>query len=143
MEEFPFTESEWQRVNDVATSLTNAILEDDDVLKDSLFAELSAVLEELRGRYGNHPVLLETEADFCDDPLLQRDMYESAIESAKSNALPTFTIRLSLAKVLLGDFNDPMEAAVELKACEPELATEADEWDTREWSQLMKQCTER
>lgn len=140
MEQFPFTKLEWQHVSDVTSVLVNATLEDDDVLSDSLFAELSAVLHELRERYGEHPILLETEADFCDDPAVQLDMYRQAIHLALSNALPTFTIRMSLAAVLLTHFNDPAAAACELNACKPELAAQVDEWETREWSELMSQC---
>jgi hypothetical protein len=143
MEESPFTELEWQQVRDAGNAIVNASLQDDDVLGDSLFAELSAVLHELRQRYGNHPILLETEADFCDDPSVQRDMYRLAIQLAETNALPTLTIRMSLANVLLTDFNDPMKAVSELKACEPELATKADEWDVQKWFELMRQCEER
>jgi hypothetical protein len=143
MEEFPFTELEWQRVNDASCSLTNACLQDDWILRDSLFAELSAVLDELRQRHGDHPILIETEADFCDDPSLQREMYGSAIQLAEANVLPTYTIRISLAGVLLTDFDDPIAAASELMSCEPELATRADEWETRQWHELMQKCRER
>jgi hypothetical protein len=126
----------------VATALTNATLKDDDVVRESLFVELVTELHALRERYGNHPILVETEADFCDDPLLQRNGYRLAIRLAESNGLPTFSIRMSLADLLLTYFDDSTEAAHELRACEPELATQSDEWDMQEWSSLMRRCEE-
>jgi predicted Zn-dependent protease len=143
MQEFPFTKQEWQCVVEVSTALTNATLEDDDVLQASLFMELSEVLEELRNRHGDHPILLETQADFCDDRLLRQKMYRSAIRLAESNGLQTLTIRISLACVLLESFDNPTEAIRELNACAHELAAQADKWDIQKWHELMGKCKER
>jgi hypothetical protein len=143
MDEFPFTQAEWQRVSDTATALINASLAEDSILRDSWFAELQAVLAELHAKYGDHPVLLETEADFHDDPHVRRDMYLSAIRIAIANTLPTYSIRISLAWLLLDDFKDPIEAKHELTACEPELAQHADDWEREEWSELVRECDER
>ena len=140
MEAFPFSQSEWQKVEDASHLLVNATLENDTVLKASYFAELLAVLDELRRRHGDHPTLLETAADFCDDPSLRVDTYRSAIKLAEANNLPTLSIRISLAEVLLKEFRDASQAAGELAACESELAANADESVIREWSGLMKQC---
>jgi hypothetical protein len=71
MEIFPFTQADWQPVQDASAALVNATLAEDAVLQASQFAELEAVLKELRERYGDHPILLETEANFLDDPSLQ------------------------------------------------------------------------
>jgi len=84
MKAFPFDPLEWQKVGDVAHSLVNASLADDSILHASLFAELLGVLEGLRQRYGEHPVLLETAADFCDDLVPQLDLYRSAIRLAEA-----------------------------------------------------------
>ena len=143
MEEFPFTHEEWQEVQHASTSLTNAILTDDGVVQASLFAELLEVLAGLRRRHGEHPTLLETAADFCDDPISRRDMYVSAIRLAEANRLPTSTIRISLAKVLLQDFNDPTRAACELSACKPELASRGDESEMQEWCELVRKCRQK
>jgi hypothetical protein len=143
MEAFPFTQQEWRQVCGVTSSLANATLQDDDILRTSLLVELATALEELRQRRGNHPVLLETEADFCDDPMVQRDMYLAAIQLAETNSLPTLTIRISLAGALLESFDDPKQATSELMACESELAAETDEWVVREWCKLVKECSER
>lgn len=46
-------------------AIVNATFADDRVLAASAFVELRAVLRDLRTRYGDHPVLAETEADFA------------------------------------------------------------------------------
>jgi hypothetical protein len=140
MVSFPFTQSEWQRVQDASTPLVNATLADDNVLHASLLEELLVVLGELRERYGEHPILLETEADFCDDPVLQRDIYRRAIELAEPNGLPTFTIRMSIASLLLEHFNDPKQAETALAACKAEVLQHADRYEKREWMELMRRC---
>ena len=104
--------------------------------KSSLFSELKAVLDGLRRSHGDHPTLIETEADFCDVPPLQVELYRRAIRLAEANDLPTLSIRLSLAAVLLDDFHDRAHAAQELRACKPELATGADKSQLEEWFAL-------
>jgi hypothetical protein len=142
MEAFPFSRPEWQTVQNITGSIVNASAMNDNVLMDSSFAELVIILEELRERHGNHPILLETTADFCGDPLLQLDLYRSAIHLAEDNNLPTCTIRISLAEVLLEKFNDRDQAARELSACESEVISNADDSEQQTWAELMKQCTE-
>lgn len=143
MDDFPFTQADWQRVQDATLAVTNATLADDAVLRASHFAELVAVLKELRERYGDHPILRETEADFLDEPSLQQDVYRLAIRSAEQNALPTLSIRIALARVLLEDFAEPKQAARELAACRSELSSNADESGKKEWYELMSKCEQR
>jgi hypothetical protein len=142
MDLFPFTQADWQRVQEASLAVTNARLADDAVLSKSWFAELATVLEGLRERYGDHPILLETEADFADDPSTQLELYRSAIRLAEQNALPTLTIRISLARVLIEDFADPKQAKKELAACQVELSQNADESEKKEWRELMHDCGE-
>jgi hypothetical protein len=137
MEIFPFTAAEWQRVQHVSLAVTNADLAEDAVLYESHFAELLAVLNELRDRYGQHPILLETEADFLDNPPRQVDLYRRAIRLAERHGLPTFSIRISLARLLLEEFANGKEAEKELSACECELYVLADESEKREWFELL------
>jgi hypothetical protein len=143
MESFPFSQTEWQRVLDISLSIVNATLINDAVLMASLFEDLLIVLDDLRNRHGDHPILLETEADFCDDPSKQLDLYRSAIQLAQKYDLPTFTIRISLAGVLLQFFHDPLQAINELEACKMEMTKTADESETKEWHDLMAQCKKR
>jgi hypothetical protein len=98
------------------------------------------VLAELRTEHGDHAVLWETEADFADDPRERRELYEEAERLALIAGLVTYSIRISLAGLLLEELGDPTAAREKLIACEPELATHADEDDRRKWAKLMAQC---
>ncbi len=135
MEAFPFTDAEWAAVRDATLPLVNAALADDPVLQASHLVGLLDVLAGLRARYGDHPVLLETEADFIDDDSERVALYRRAADIAAGHNLPTLSIRLSLAGVLL-DAGKLGAAQVELRACESELA-EGDESDRAAWAELV------
>ena len=79
--------------------------------------------------------------DFAGDPRERRELYEEAEHLAVQAELVTYSIRMALAQLLLDDFGDPAAARAKLMACEPELATHADESERREWAELMAQCT--
>jgi hypothetical protein len=138
---FPFRTADWSRVQDAARAVLNATLAGDDVLRASQFEELRLVVTELRERYGDHPALLETEADFSDDPAERRRLYQAAIQQAQDADLVTYSVRTALARLLLDDFDEPDLAYRELKACEPELATHADESERAEWAELLDRCS--
>jgi hypothetical protein len=140
MDDFPFSTGDWSRVQHAARAVVNATLAGDAVLRASHFEELHLVVAELRGRYGDHPVLLETEADFSDDPVERRNLYQAAVQQARQADLVTCSARLALARLLLDDFDEPDRAFEELLACEPELAAHADESERREWAGLLARC---
>src|SRR5215469_16388269 len=140
MNPFPFSTKEWQLVSESSLALTNATLADDEVLRTSQFAELQAVLAELRAEHGEHPVLLETEADFEDEPSRRLVLYRAALHVAEEHDLPTLSIRISLASVLLEDFANTKAAAKELTACQAELDIYGDDWDCAEWLRLLDCC---
>jgi len=92
MSPFPFSSEDWDRVKDASIELVNASAADDPNLMASRFIELQAVLGDLRAKYGEHPILLETEADFCDDDAVALALYTRALKLAKANELPTNSI---------------------------------------------------
>jgi len=140
MEEFPFTSAEWQAVSEAGRKLVNATLADDAVLQEILREEFFTLLGELRSRHGEHPVLLETEADYLDDPLERKARYEAALRLAREHRLPTFTICLFYAQLLLDEFGDVHQAAEILAACRHEIECNADEYYRGEWKALVAQC---
>ena len=142
MEMFPFTPADWITVQAASHAVLNATLADDDVLAESYFNNLMMVLNELCGKYGEHPVLIETEADFADDPVQQVIRYRCALRLAEAHQLPTLSIRLSLARVLLEHFGDSSVARNELMACQHEMAENVDRSTKSEWSELLAQCGE-
>lgn len=140
MNPFPFSEIEWEQVRQASHSVLNATLADDVVLRASKLIDLQDVLDHLRARYGEHPILDETEADFLDDPSMQLDKYRSAIRLANENSLPTLSIGLSLARMLVEEFADLAQAEKELTECQPELDGNVDQSQNDEWTNLMKTC---
>ena len=106
MDQFPFSDDEWSRVRAAALEVLNATLADDLTLRSSYFEELRARLGELQAKHGEHPLLLETEADFCDDSEERLGLYLCALSLAESAGQTTHTIRIALARVLLADFGE-------------------------------------
>ena len=139
MNPFPFAADEWDLVSAASLRVVNATLADDDVLRASCFIGLQAALDELRSRHGEHPVLLETEADFTDDFPERDDLYKRAKVLALRHQLPTLSIRLALARMYLEVLRQPEQARQELKACENELIPDAKD-DLDAWHELMIAC---
>jgi hypothetical protein len=137
---FPFSETEWARVSEAARAVTNAALQDDEVLAASKLVELQLVLGSLRDTYGDHPVLLETEADFLNDSAQSCELYLRAIEGATRGDIPTYAIRISLAALLLDSFADCDAARNELSACKSEVTELGDSWEQSQWHELMQRC---
>jgi hypothetical protein len=140
VEVFPFTEVEWAALSDAALPVVNAGLAGDEVLGATHLVGLLDVLAGLRARYGDHPVLLETEADFTKDDAERVGLYRRAVGIAVAHGLPTLSIRLSLARVLL-ELGRPQEAAAELSACERELP-DGDESERSSWSELAAEASQ-
>lgn len=137
MDAFPFTNADWERVKDASHPVLEARLADDDAVADSMFLTLRETLHDLRCKYGDHPVLLETEADFCDDSGDSIRLYKVALNLARKNSLPTASICLSYARVLIEDASNPGEARHVLESCREEVNASEDESDTTEYEELM------
>lgn len=138
MEAFPFTEAEWATVREAALPVVNAGLADDPVLRASHLNGLLDVLAGLQARHGDHPALLETLADFAEDDAERIALYRRAAAIAAGHDLPTLSIRLSLARVLL-DAGEPGTALAELLACKGELG-EGDDSDRASWAALVAEA---
>src|SRR4051794_1218594 len=127
MDGFPFTDEDWFRVSEGARAVVNATFANDVVLHASLSEQLFCVLSELRQKYGEHPAILETEADFTVDPTERVALYEQAKQVAQVGGWVTYSIRISLARVLLEELGEAGLALQELLACRDELAACADQ----------------
>jgi hypothetical protein len=133
--EFPLTKAEWAAVAEAALPVVNATLADDPVLRASHLEGLLEVLAGLRACHGDHPVLLETEADFAEEDAERIALYRRAAGIALAHGLPTLSIRLSLARALL-DTGAPPAALAELSACENELGL-GDASARESWANLV------
>lgn len=136
MEPFPFTQAEWDAVRRASLAVASGRPHHDLDPPESRPPGLREVLAGLRVRYGEHPVLLETEADLLTDDDAERvALYQRAADIAAALGLPTRSIRLSLAESLL-DLDRRAAAVAELAACERELP-DGDEWERQEWAELV------
>jgi hypothetical protein len=136
MDRFPFSKREWKAVRTAAAGVAEA---SGPSQRSVRFDELRAALGGLRDKYGDHPVLIETEADFTADPALAAKLYRAAELYAAANGLPTLSIRLSLAKLLLEELADVQEARAALIACRDELP-DAAATQCETWNALLAEC---
>ncbi len=132
MEAFPFTDEEWDPLKELASLILNASIRvEDPVLAASLRLDMLDRLEVLRERHGDHPVLLETMADYTDHLPEQVALYRRAAQLAEAHHLPTLSIRLSFVFALI-ELDQPMAALEELRACGDEAA-KGNENDQKGW----------
>lgn len=141
MEEFPFTEDEWNLVSDASTAIVNASLAEDVILGASLQVEMNGILDDLQTKYGEHPVLIETRADFTSDRGERVALYQAAKQIAKIHGLPTFTIIISLADVLIDELGQLELARDELLSCQAEIEVCDDDYYRTRWHELLAKCT--
>lgn len=137
---FPFSEAEWSEVWALSNRIGNATLADEDVVRASLMLDFQELLNNLRERYGNHPVLTETEADFTADANEQIELYQQAIREAEQLRLTTCSIRIYYARVLCEDLNQPEQALNLLAECELEAF---DDSERRQFAELQDVCNQR
>ena len=126
---FPFSRSEWQVVTN---QLSEFLRVDAAQLLLENRRKLQRILSALDEQYGEHPVLLETEADWLfDSPYKRLSKYRRAEYVAQANGLPTYSIRLSIAEICLS-LDKPNDAIDALRNCECELFNvpwyEQDKW---------------
>jgi hypothetical protein len=133
MEVWPFSEEDWDSIEDAVVDLVNASEEADDEFVAKKLKNVFDLLEALAIKYGPHPVLFETKADIIPNPKERVELYREAISLAEMNFLPTSSMRLSLAEVLIEDLGDLKSANKELENCRSELAAE----DMEEWEVLF------
>ncbi len=100
---------------------------------------MQRLLSRLRAKYGDHPILLETEADFWQDPGDRWRLYEAARDIATRESLPSYSICLELAELSL-EFGDHANAKAQLHRCEAELNRLADPGDNARWAELFSRA---
>jgi hypothetical protein len=135
----PLAPDELYAVRGAARAVSRAAQAGDVEGRTARFADLRAVLAEVRRRRGDHPVLWELEADFTSDPGAAADLYRRAETAAAEAGLPTLSVRLSLARLLLKELGCPGKARTALLACSEELPAATDK-QAAAWEQLLAAC---
>jgi len=133
------TSNELNAVRRAARAVARAARAGDADSRAARFAHLQSVLDEVREQRGDHPVLWELEADFTSDPAIAAGLYKRAEKAATEAGLPTLSIRLSLARLLLKELGCPREARTALLACSQELR-DATEKQSATWEEILGAC---
>jgi hypothetical protein len=73
----------WDRVIEKACDVANATRTDDDPMYDVYHEQMLDMLDELEAEFGTQSRILDTRADYTDDPLERRRLYNKALELAR------------------------------------------------------------
>jgi GH25 family lysozyme M1 (1,4-beta-N-acetylmuramidase) len=76
--------SDWDIIHDIAIEVVNASSMSDDILMASKNQRMLDQLAEFHKKYGDHPAILATIADYLDDENERKGMYLKALSIAKS-----------------------------------------------------------
>jgi hypothetical protein len=77
------TEQGWKAVHEKACDIANAVLAKDDVMVDVYKCQLFELLEALEYEFGIHSEILATRADFMENVVERRKVYEEALRLAR------------------------------------------------------------
>ena len=93
----------FERVGDLAADITNATLADDHALAESLYQGLRLYQEERLAAGRSHPFIIETLADYTNDPTQALRYYEQALAMSRqmTSDEPTHTILISTGEQLI------------------------------------------
>jgi hypothetical protein len=79
----PCTKQEWSEVHQIACDIANSSLMDDDVLVAHHHERMTELLDRLDAIYGPNASLIATRADYADDLVERRQLYDSALKLAR------------------------------------------------------------
>ena|SRR5688572_12383310 len=133
----------YERVQELALGITNALEAGDEALVDSLGETLRAYYEEQVAAGRSHPFLLESVADFAQDPAEAARLYELALQ--QSDAFPDepkHTKMICLAEKL-GELGDYKRAKACLRDGRLEAVRCADGFWIEEADRLLKELGKR
>ena len=97
MTEFPCTLEEWDLVVDLSARMVNDYYKRNPVEQEALRTILLNHVHGLRTKYGDHPAILETIADFTENESERVEYYNLACTAAAANSMPTIGIKNYLA----------------------------------------------
>jgi hypothetical protein len=129
---------DWQVLFELAVELYNALEDSDE--ERTCRARLLSYLDQLEAKYGVLPSLLETRADFVEEPHTKESLLLRAHALAQNrkewaNAL---SIAHSLAELYLDEIRNHAEARVWLGYLKQHLSTVRDPYFAGEYQRLRK-----
>ena len=79
----PITKAAWNRVIEKACDVANATRTDADLMYDFHREQMLVILDELELEFGSQSRILDTRADYIDNPIERRRLYTKALELAR------------------------------------------------------------
>ena len=136
---FPFSPSEWQTVTNQFYEFTR---DDASQRLSENRRTLRKILAALYEKYGEHPLLIETEANWLvDSPHKKLSKFRHAEYLAQAHGLPTYSVRLSIAELLL-TLDKPRDAVDAIRSCESELFS-VPWYEQNDWHRLLEKAEAR
>lgn len=78
------TKEAWSRVHAKAVEIANAAMRDDFLMVDVYNSQMLNLLDELEADFGLSPAIIATRADYLDDVVERRRLFEQALTLARS-----------------------------------------------------------
>lgn len=78
------TKAAWDHVIEKACDVANATRTDDDPIYDVYREQMLELLDELEAEFGTQSRILDTRADYIDDPIERRRLCTKALELARA-----------------------------------------------------------
>ncbi len=79
----PISKIAWDRVHEKACDVVNASRTDNDPMYEVYREQMLDILDELEVEFGAQSRILDTRADYIDDPLERHRLYSKALELAR------------------------------------------------------------
>lgn len=79
------TKTAWDRVLAKACDVANATEVDSDPMYEVHRGQMLEILDDLEKEFGVYPEILDTRADYLDDPLERRKLYTEALRLARES----------------------------------------------------------
>ena len=140
MNAWPFEEKDWKNWEAITRRYIDAVFAKDEIVCGSISREMYGMMIKWEKKYGEHPWILEHQADFAQNHRRKRELYERALDLAVKRCRATLTIRLSLAELLLDEFDDAVSALRVLMDGQLEVVEKAQETD---WIRMYQETRER
>lgn len=80
----PISKSAWNRVHEKACDVANAAHSDNDPMYEVYRGQMLEILDELETEFGTQSRILDTRADYIDDPHERLRLYTKALELARA-----------------------------------------------------------
>lgn len=100
------SDDDWQRVQEIAFDIFNAITAGDEALSEHHHERLFEVIGELEAVYGRLPSLIGTRADFMNDDAAAIPLLQEALAACEEPYSEIFTLDSLISRMISQHFPD-------------------------------------